>query len=186
LENKFKGIIMKTTIKVKVLTPGCMPTITEKGDWIDLRASKTMLIDAPQYQPEKTENYDNAGSITTRNVTMNTVYIPLGVAIKLPDGYEAIVASRSGTPRKLNMFIPNGIGIIDNCYNGNSDEWQYIGSAMKKTHIEKGDRICQFRIQLSQKATLWQKIKWLFSSGVKLVEVDNLNESNRGMNVTGI
>ena len=51
---------------------------------------------------------------------------------------------------------------------------------MRETTIKVGDRICQFRIQLSQKATLWQKIKWLLSSGIELVEVDNLNNEDRG------
>ena len=51
---------------------------------------------------------------------------------------------------------------------------------MRETTIEAGDRICQFRIQLSQKATFWQKLKWLFSSGIELVEVDNLNNKSRG------
>ena len=45
----------------------------------------------------------------------------------------------------------------------------------------KGERICQFRVQLSQKATMWQKIKWLFSSGIELVQVKDLpNKTNRG------
>ena len=51
---------------------------------------------------------------------------------------------------------------------------------MKATTIHKGDRICQFRIQLSQKATMWQKLKWLSSSGIELVEVDDLGDNNRG------
>ena len=57
---------------------------------------------------------------------------------------------------------------------------------MRETDIKAGDRICQFRIQLSQKATMWQKIKWLLSSGIELVEVDDLGDNNRGMNITGI
>ena len=51
---------------------------------------------------------------------------------------------------------------------------------MRETVIEAGDRICQFRIQLSQKATMWQKIKWLLSSGIELGEVDDLGDNNRG------
>ena len=51
---------------------------------------------------------------------------------------------------------------------------------METVSIKKGDRICQFRIQLSQKATFWQKLKWLFSSGIELVEVDSLNNKSRG------
>ena len=65
-------------------------------------------------------------------------------------------------------------------YNGNEDEWKFPAVAIRPTFIEKGTRICQFRVQLSQKATVWQKIKWLFTSGIKLVEVDNLDNTNRG------
>ena len=58
---------------------------------------------------------------------------------------------------------------------------------MRNSAILKFDRVCQFRIQLSQKATFWQKMRWLFSSGVKLVKVDNLNNTNRGgLGSTGI
>lgn len=59
-------------------------------------------------------------------------------------------------------------------------QWELLIIAIRPTSIEKGTRICQFRVQLSQKATTWQKIKWLFTSGVKLVEVDDLGNDNRG------
>ena len=37
---------MKLKIKVKVLTNGCMPQLTAKGDWIDLKAAKDIDINA--------------------------------------------------------------------------------------------------------------------------------------------
>ena len=152
-------------IKVKVLTDGCMPVISQKGDWIDLRAAKNMSFSLKE--------------------AVN--YIPLGVAMHLPKGFEAIVASRSSTPKKQGMFIPCGIGIIDNSYNGNNDQWYFIAVPLKDTKINKGDRICQFRIQLSQKATFLDKIKWLFSNKIELVQVNNLNEENRGgLGSTGV
>lgn len=166
---------MKLKIKVKVLTEGCMPTIIEKGDWIDLKSAKDMEIRAAQAGTQYTENSEKY-----RDVFTSVYYIPLGVAMQLPKGFEAIVASRSSGPSKLGLFIPSGQGIIDNSYNGNEDQWYYVASPLRNTEIRKGDRICQFRIQLSQKATFWQKLKWFFSSGVELVEVDNLNTNNRG------
>lgn len=160
---------MKLKIKVKVLTEGCMPEINPIGDWIDLRSAVDMEIPAPQ---------SNA---------METYYIPLGIAMKLPEGFEAPINSRSSGPKKLGLLIPNGQGIADNSYSGNKDEWNYICSPMKATSIKKGDRICQFRIQLSQKATMWQKIKWLLSSGIELEQVDDLGDNNRGgLGSTGI
>jgi dUTP pyrophosphatase len=172
---------MKIKIKVKVLTEGCMPELNNQGDWIDLRASEDLNIIAPQAGVQKI-----VGDTKLRNVEIPVVYIPLGVAIELPKGYEAIIASRSGSPKKLRIFIPSGKGVVDNVYNGDNDQWHYIASPLGNAQIKKGDRICQFRIQLSQKATVWQKIKWLFSSGIELVKVDSLSNDNRGMNITGI
>ena len=172
---------MKIKIKVKVLTEGCMPELNNQGDWIDLRASEDLNIIAPQAGVQKT-----ICNSKLRDVEIPVVYIPLGVAIELPKGYEAIIASRSGSPKKLRIFIPSGKGVVDNVYNGDNDQWHYVASPLGNTQIKKGDRICQFRIQLSQKATVWQKIKWLFSSGIELVKVDSLSNNNRGMNITGI
>ena len=72
-------------------------------------------------------------------------------------------------------------------YCGNNDEWRFNAIAFGDTTINEGDRICQFKIQLSQKATMWQKIKWLLSSGIEIVEIDNLDNSDRdGIGSTGI
>ena len=173
-------------IKVKELTEGCMPVMTKNGDWIDLRSAETITLKAPQagtYKKKTKEGVTNG----YRNVILPTYYIPLGIAMKLPKGYEAIVASRSSVPNKLGLFIPNGQGIIDNSYKGNNDQWCYVCTPMRETTINKGDRICQFRVQLSQKATMWQKIKWLFSSNIKFERVDDLGEVNRsGLGSSGI
>lgn len=176
---------MKLKIKVKVLTEGCMPVINENGDWIDLKSAVDITIPAPQSGVLKKKTVGEE-RVSCRNVEIPTYYIPLGIAVQLPKGFEAIIDSRSSSPKKAGLFIPSGQGVIDNTYSGNNDQWHYVCSSMRWTTINAGDRICQFRIQLSQKATMWQKIKWLFSSGIKLVEVDDLGDNNRGMNVTGI
>lgn len=170
---------MKLKIKVKVLTEGCMPVISENGDWIDLRSAINITIPAPQANVLKRKTIEGK-KVGHRDVEIPTYYIPLGVAMQLPQGFEAIIDSRSSGPKKLKIFIPNGQGIVDNTYNGDKDEWNYICSPMEATSIKKGDRICQFRIQLSQKATFWQKLKWFLCSGVELIRVDSLNNENRG------
>ena len=170
---------MKLKIKVKELTEGCMPVISENGDWIDLRSAINITIPASQADVLKRKTVEGE-RVGHRNVEIPTYDIPLGVAMQLPKGFEAIINSRSSGPKKLGLFIPSGQGVIDNTYNGNNDQWHYVCSPMRETTIKTGDRICQFRIQLSQKATMWQKLKWLLSSGVKLVKVDDLSNSNRG------
>jgi dUTP pyrophosphatase len=166
---------MKLKIKVKVLTDGCLPIIHDNGDWIDLKAATYMEIRAAQAGVQYQE-----GNEKYRDVTIPVTYIPLGVAIELPKGFEAIIASRSSGPRRLGLFIPSGKGVVDNSYKGDNDQWHYVAAPMCNTEIYKGDRICQFRIQLSQKSTFWQKLKWLFSSGVEIVEVDSLEGNDRG------
>ena len=176
---------MKLKIKVKVLTEGCMPSIIDKGDWIDLKSAVNITIPASQAGTLKRKTV-GTNKVNYRKVEIPVYYIPLGVAMELPKGYEAIIASRSSGPKKAGLFIPSGQGIVDNIFNGNNDQWHYVCSPMRETTIEIGDRICQFRIQLSQKATMWQKIKWLLSSGVELVEVDSLNNEDRdGFGSTG-
>lgn len=146
---------MKLKIKVKLLNPNNKLEI--HGDWIDLLAEDTVT-----YQ----ENKD--------------VHIDLGAAMKLPDGFEAIVAPRSSLYPKKHLLLTNSIGIIDNAYNGNTDYWIAHFRSFRDGNIIKGERILQFRIQLSQKATIWQKIKWLFSNGIEIEYVDILSPHNRG------
>lgn len=170
---------MKLKIKVKYLNRNCVIEEFSKGDWIDLKSSVTLNVSAPQAGTLKKHKV-NGETMSHRDVAYNTYLIPLGVAMQLPKGFEALVVPRSSTYGKFGITQTNSIGIIDNSYCGNKDEWQFPAVALKDAVIEEGERICQFRVQLSQKATLWQKLKWLFYSGVKFVEVDNLKTVNRG------
>lgn len=166
---------MKLKIKVKVLTPGCMPEINEKGDWIDLHVAKDIYLPAPIANTLRRKDL-----YSIRDVEFCDELAPLGVAIKLPAGCEALVVPRSSTLKHFGIIQANHVGVIDNTYSGNNDQWHMPMIALRETMIDSHSRVCQFRIQLSQKATLWQKIKWFLSSGIKLVEVDNLGDNNRG------
>lgn len=119
-----------------------------------------------------------------KEVEFSTALIPLGVAMLLLDGMEANVVARSGTFKNYGVLQTNAHGVIDGGefgYNGPNDEWKFPLVALRNTTIAINERVCQFRIQLSQKATMWQKLKWLFTSGIKIIEVDNLPEKeNRG------
>lgn len=99
--------------------------------------------------------------------------ISLGVSMKLPDGYYAILAPRSSTYKKYGIICANSIGFIDNSYSGDDDIWKFSAIALRETHISKGDRICQFTIVKKEK--------------VKFKEVDKLEGPNRnGFGSTGI
>ena len=135
------------------------PCVIEKGDWIDL------------YVPAEDSIEIEAGSV---------IKVPLGIAMKLPPGMEAILAFRSSTSSKYNIGPANGFGVIDQTYCGNNDEWKFPVRAFSDVVIPIRSRLFQFRIQPSQKATIWQKIRWLLSPTVKLIETQNLSNENRG------
>lgn len=179
---------MKLKIKVKRTsdTPLDIPKIIKKGDWVDLRSAENVILNAPQAGVLKKHKI-NGEEVSHRDVTFDNKLIGLGVAMKLPRGFEAVVLPRSSTYNNFGIILGNMQGVIDHNYCGNHDEWKFNAVAFRDTRINVGDRICQFRIQLSQKATMWQKIKWLLSSGIKIIEVDDLNSPDRGgIGSTGI
>lgn len=156
-----------------------MPEIIHKGEFIDLKCAQETKFKAPQSGTLKSKTI-NGKEEKYRNVSFDFKYIPLGIAMKLPDGYEAILVPRSSTCKGMGLIQGNSIGVIDNTFAGNEDEWKFPAIAIRDTTIKVGERICQFRIQLSQKATIWQRIKWLFTDGVEFVEVDSLEDESRG------
>lgn len=170
---------MKLKILVKRFKDGkgepsvSLPKVIKKGDWVDLYTSQECILNAPQAGTLKGKE------VKHRDVVSDVTYIPLGVAIQLPEGFEAIIAARSSAAKKIGIMMANGIAVIDNSYKGNDDQWMFPVVTLRKTSIAQNTRICQFRIQLSQKATMWQKLKWLFASGIELVEVESLESSNR-------
>ena len=97
------------------------------GDFIDLRSAEDIDSDAGDF-----------------------AIIKLGVGMKLPEGYEAHVVPRSSTYKKWGIIQTNSVGIIDNSYSGDNDQWMMPVLAMRDTHISKNDRICQFRIVKKQ------------------------------------
>ena len=76
--------------------------------------------------------------------------IPLGVAMKLPEGYEAHVVPRSSTFKNYGLIMTNSVGIIDNTYCGPGDQWFMPVYAVRDTVVHFNDRICQFRIVENQ------------------------------------
>lgn len=150
-------MLMKLKIKIKTFGDQVLPEIISKGDWIDLRVAEEYVSDKEEYK-----------------------LLKLGIAMQLPKGFEAVVAPRSSTFKNWGVLLCNSLGIIDNSYSGDNDEWRFPAYFTRRAFIHRGDRICQFRIQLSQKATFWQKIKWLLSSGIKIEKVEKLNTINRG------
>ena len=126
-------------IKIKYFNPDLerLRPIEGKSDWIDLRAAETVEMKAGEFR-----------------------LIPLGVAMALPDGYEAHIVPRSSTYKNFGIIQVNSIGIIDESYGKNStdDRWMYPVLAMRDTQIHVNDRIAQFRIIEHQPKIVFEEI----------------------------
>ncbi len=109
-----------------------------KSDWIDLRASERAALKAGEF-----------------------ALIPLGVAMRLPDGYEGHLVPRSSTFKNYGILQTNSCGVIDNSYCGDDDMWRMPVYATRDTVIEKNDRICQFRIVKNQPQIVFEECKQL-------------------------
>ena len=160
-------------IKVKLFNKNCMFEAIKKGEWIDLKAAETIQLDSPF---ANTLN----GKRDKRDVEFDTYMIPLGIGMKLPKGFEAHVLPRSSTFKNFGILLVNSQGIIDSSYSGPNDQWKFPALSTRDVTINEGERICQFRIMPSQKATVWQKIKWLFTNKIEFEFVDNYRGIDRG------
>lgn len=166
----------------------------ERGDWIDLRANEDIECTDPRPNPTTKEIADlksyflrtcTSNDDDFKDKIINAVedgmlgrfnykLIKLGVAMKLPEGYEAHIVPRSSTFKNYGILMANSMGIIDNSYCGDNDEWMFPAFFTRKTVIHKGDRICQFRIEKKQ-------------PNIKFNVVDKLgNEDRGGFGSTGV
>ena len=140
------GTIPSETIRIKYFTDQIekLHYIAGKSDWIDLRAAEEVEMKKGEFR-----------------------LIPLGVAMELPQGYEAHVIPRSSTFKNFGILQVNSMGLIDESYCGDDDQWFFPALAVRDTTIRVNDRICQFRIEKHQPA-------------VHFEEMERLSANNRG------
>ena len=143
----------KIVLKIRYLSDRIekLRYIDGRSDWIDLRASEDMVIRKGECR-----------------------LIPLGVAIQLPEGYEAHVVPRSSTFRNYGLIQAKSCGGVDESYCGNEDQWFVPMYATRDTEVHVNDRICQFRIMKHQPEIVFE-------------ETEQLSGKNRGgFGTTGI
>lgn len=132
-----KGETMEVkTISIKYVKDGMDKiSIMPGGDWLDLRIAEDVDMKAGEFK-----------------------LIPLGVAMMLPEGYEALVIPRSSTFKKYGLIQTNSVGLIDESYCGDNDEWHFPAFATKDIKIPKNTRICQFRILEHQPSVMLKEV----------------------------
>jgi dUTP pyrophosphatase len=138
--NNTNNMEVSMNIKVKYFDKKMpkLELIEGKSDWIDLRSAEDIELKTGEFK-----------------------LIPLGIAMELPEGYEAHVVPRSSTFKTYGIIQTNSMGIIDESYKGNNDQWKFPAYAIRDTKINKFDRICQFRIVEKMKPVIFNEVESL-------------------------
>lgn len=129
------------------------------------RFDKSLPI--PEYKTEGAVAFDLYSREDIEIKPGEIVLIPLNIAIEIPKGYFALLVNRSST-YKLGITCVNGLGIGDQDYCGDNDEYKFPALNYTKdiVKIEKGTRCCQMLI--------------LPVEVVNIEEVEHLENSDRG------
>lgn len=130
---------------------------TENGDWVDLSLAEDADLQPGEFKP-----------------------VSLGIRVQLPKGFEAHIVPRSSTGKRHKVLQYNSMGVVDESYQGPNDIWHMLLYSPGRTYIPTGTRVCQFRIMPKMKASVWVKLKWLFTNRIKFVEVEDFKAKNRG------
>ncbi|MDD2372961.1 MAG: dUTP diphosphatase [Syntrophomonadaceae bacterium] len=93
------------------------------------------------------------------------VLVPTGIAIALPENYEAQIRPRSGLALKYGLTLLNTPGTIDWDYRGEI-KVIVINLGDKEYILQRGERIAQMIFNRVEKA--------------ELIEVEELDDTNRG------
>ncbi|GKX66982.1 dUTP diphosphatase [Inconstantimicrobium mannanitabidum] len=130
-------------IRVKYFEGATKLKKIQKGNWIDVYANKDVFVKVGERE-----------------------MIPLGFALELPQGWEAHLAPRSSTFKTWGIIQTNSVGVVDDTYIGDNDQWHMpiyclqgkheealaepqnrsLDQKEEGTWIRKGDKIGQFRI----------------------------------------
>lgn len=119
-------------IRVKYFEGATKLQKIEKGNWIDVYANKDIFVEVNE-----------------------RAMVPLGFALELPKGWEGHLAPRSSTFKTWGIIQTNSVGVVDDTYIGDNDQWHMPvyclqgkdeKDGIKGTWIRKGDKIGQFRI----------------------------------------
>ena len=150
-------------------------TFSSQIDLTDLNKDVILKIkkvrdnaEVPQYQTEGASGMDLCAALDNTVIIppFQRVFVPTGIAIELPRGYEAQVRPRSGLSSKHGITLVNCVGTIDSDYRGEIIV-PLINLSDTAYSIQPGERIAQMIISKYERV------------GIK--EVTELSDTSRGI-----
>ena len=121
----------------------------------------------PEYKTKGAAAIDLYARVETIISANSVGYVPLNIALQLPDNHWALLSARSSL-HKRGLMLANGIGVGDHDYRGPNDEYlaALYNFTNKDVTIEKTERIVQLIV--------------MHRDPVSLELVDDFNAQDRG------
>ena len=157
-------------IKVRLVRDNAKLPVRENGNWYDCFVSGVSVVRAHNVKGMNFNVFEHTSAVNTTGITAyNTgdiIVVHLGFAADIGENYEGHLLPRSSTFTKKGLILTNSMGLIDDSYKGDDDEWLAVFYATRPGSIRIGDRVVQMTVERSN----------VFD----IKEVDNLNNKNRG------
>lgn len=121
----------------------------------------------PEYKSSGAAGLDLVARLDISIAPQAIGYVPLNIALELPEGFFALLAARSSLHKK-GLMLANGVGVGDYDYRGDQDEYiaALFNFSSTTVEIKRGDRLVQLLI--------------LPVAKVEIVEKSTFDSQNRG------
>lgn len=121
----------------------------------------------PEYKTSGAAAFDLYARVDISIDPQTVAYVPLNIAIQLPEDHFALLSARSSL-HKRGLMMANGIGIGDYDYRGDNDEYMAALFNFSKASVEikKGERVVQMIILHREK--------------VEIIEQEEFTDKDRG------
>ena len=122
----------------------------------------------PTRGSDQAAGYDLYACLDTENITIpahQTVKVPTGISMAIPEGYFGAIFARSGLAAKQGLRPANCVGVIDSDYRGEFMVMLHNDTDEPKT-VENHDRVAQLVVMPFMP--------------VEFQETDSLDETQRG------
>jgi dUTP pyrophosphatase len=121
----------------------------------------------PEYKTQGAAAMDLCARETVTIEPQTVGYVPLNIALEVPQDYWVLLSARSSLHKK-GLVPANGIGVGDSDYCGDDDEYRaaLFNFTQKKVVVERGERVTQIIILPREK--------------IEFTEVKKMSAKNRG------
>lgn len=171
--NQLSKIPIECNIPIKKIRESARLPKYKNGNWMDCYTSQIRLYGHDNFPTtiEESIGYELSMNSWSQKVEDNGTYIRyntgdvlligLGFAMGLPKGKECHIAPRSGTFRKYGLLLTNSVGIVDDSYIGDSDEYLAMMYATRPGTVNIGDRLVQIKIEDAMTQYIFEEVEKL-------------------------